>query len=207
LDEVPGYTFDQRAMRYRHVPSGQFVSEHDVNEAMQQIIDAQILTLGLLGDRLRIGDIGLHDWQIGMANGIRLIHTLAAALAVGGFIRLDVETIRATEALVAQQLDYLAAFSVQIQIGDQPLNGTFMRRIAMYAEAGLGAAQEIRRGLAIRLGYDEERRVLGEADHCRDCVRAARLGWQPIGTLPRIGASVCKTNCRCRFQFRRTGEP
>jgi hypothetical protein len=201
-DETLDFTFDERALRYRHKPSGRFVSEFDVNEALQQVIDAQILAMQLLGDRLRVGAIGLQDWQIGMAESVRTLHVVSAGLAVGGFARLDAETIRTVEGLVARQLDFLAAFSIQIQIGDQPLNGVFARRIAMYAEAGLGAAQEIRRGLAIRLGYDEERRLLGQADHCRTCVRQAKLGWRAIGTLKRIGDSECRTSCRCRFEFR-----
>lgn len=207
VPELASYTFDDRALRYRHDPSGRFVSEHDVNEAMQLVINAEALAMVHLGDRMRVGDVGLQDWQIGMANSIRLIHVLAAVLAVGGFIRLDAATIARTETLIARQLNFLAVFAVQIQLGDQPLNSDFTRRIVMYAEAAFGTIQEIRRALAEQIGYAQERRMLGEADHCVDCVRDARLGWQPIGTLPSIGDSICRTNCRCEFTFRYEGEP
>jgi hypothetical protein len=62
---------------------------------------------------------------------------------------------------------------------------------------------------------EEELRVLGEADHCsteddpdgdrEGCLELAALGWQPIGTLPKIGESVCIVNCHCRFAYRKHG--
>lgn len=47
-----------------------------------------------------------------------------------------------------------------------------------------------------------ERRVLGAAEHCVDCIRYAEMGWQPIGTLPPIGQqSACMVNCKCHFEY------
>jgi hypothetical protein len=53
---------------------------------------------------------------------------------------------------------------------------------------------------------DEERRVLGVADHCPGCLEQAGLGWQPIGTLDEIGTEECGNNCRCEYEYRKGGE-
>ena len=57
-------------------------------------------------------------------------------------------------------------------------------------------------------GAVEERRVLERAEHCESdeelegCIELSEKGWQPIGTLPRLGVSPCRSNCRCRFDYR-----
>jgi hypothetical protein len=54
-------------------------------------------------------------------------------------------------------------------------------------------------------GGQQERRFLHAAEHCPDCVDVAGRGWVPIGTLPRIGDSQCRTRCRCTFSYRASG--
>lgn len=75
-------------------------------------------------------------------------------------------------------------------------------RAGMYAEAGRGTYEEARTEAMKASGKTEERRLLGIADHCSDCVAEANKGWQPIGTLRAIGDSICKSNCHCRKEFR-----
>jgi len=75
-------------------------------------------------------------------------------------------------------------------------------RAGMYAEAGRGTYEEARAEAMKASGKTEERRLLGIADHCSDCVAEANKGWQPIGTLRAIGDSLCKSNCHCRKEFR-----
>ena len=73
----------------------------------------------------------------------------------------------------------------------------------MYGQAPRGTFEEMRRRYErTSNGMTLERRILGAADHCDDCLEAAALGWQPIGTLPAIGDSRCMTNCHCEFDYR-----
>jgi hypothetical protein len=53
------------------------------------------------------------------------------------------------------------------------------------------------------LALQYERRILGhpKTHHCEDCPPLAALGWQPIGTLPRIGETECGGMCLCRFEY------
>ena len=51
-------------------------------------------------------------------------------------------------------------------------------------------------------GMKWERRILGADDHkCPECIALARKGWRKYGTLTPIGDTVCKTNCKCRFEY------
>ncbi len=80
----------------------------------------------------------------------------------------------------------------------------FVARAEQYGDAPWGAAQEVNRKRLIRMGdYIEERRIHGKLkdDMCDVCREAVAAGWQPIGTLPRIGDSPCKGNCHCYFQY------
>jgi hypothetical protein len=62
--------------------------------------------------------------------------------------------------------------------------------------------------MTVYYGAAQERRRLGVAEHCRThgdlegCVELHDLGWQPIGSLPRLGQTPCRTNCKCHWQFR-----
>ncbi len=80
----------------------------------------------------------------------------------------------------------------------------FVARAEQYGDAPWGAAQEVNRKRLIRMGdYIEERRIHGKLkdDMCEVCSKAVADGWQPIGTLPRIGDSPCQGNCHCYFQY------
>lgn len=75
-------------------------------------------------------------------------------------------------------------------------------RAALYLMATWSTYQAGQHSLHTALGKKEERRVLGPAEHCPDCLESARRGWQPIGTLPAIGDSRCFVFCQCHFEYR-----
>lgn len=203
---IPGYTFDLSAQRYREATTGRFVPERAMVEAMIDVVEAQQRMMADLAIQLQAQSISLARWQMGMVEAIKTAHTVSAGLAVGGWGRLDRQTVERAERLIDRQLAYLARFAVQIQTGRQPLNGLFEQRVRMYAAAAHATVQELRRDQAEQASYDEERRVLGIADHCEDCLDASHTGWAPIHTLPPIGESACRTNCHCHFEFRRRAE-
>jgi hypothetical protein len=118
-----------------------------------------------------------------------------AALGRGGAVSPDLTQ------QVNQQAGFLARFRDQIANAAQILDGTALTRAGQYSSALWGLAQNLWRHRMLLLGYAEERRILGVADHCDGCLHQARLLWQPIGTLLPIGATVCKANCRCWFEF------
>ena len=82
--------------------------------------------------------------------------------------------------------------------------GQFVARVESYADSAWQGAQRIDHEQTISQGvFKLERRVLGtpKTEHCEDCPPLAAMGWQPIGTLPRIGDSACGGRCLCHFRY------
>ncbi len=87
----------------------------------------------------------------------------------------------------------------------QPMTAKqFIARAEQYGDASWGAAQQVNRQRMVKGAvYILERRIHGRLvdDMCDTCSTAVAMGWQPIGTLPRIGNSECLGNCHCYFQY------
>jgi len=148
------------------------------------------------------GHISLAEWHTMMREELKDAHRTVAAVEGGGWRNMTQADWGKVGARLREQYRYLDRFAEQIATGRQPLNGTARTRAGMYADAARATAEQQRRKRAAERGYTEERRRLGPAEHCVDCLTYAGMGWQPIGTLPPIGASECRTNCRCTFDFR-----
>lgn len=162
------------------------------------ILDAEA-RLVQLGDTLP-GTPG-RTLLISLERELAYTHLAAAAGLRGGYLAWGPLDSVAFEGLMLEQIGYLARWMQQI---DAVLPGAALSaaRMRLYAQAARGTAEQVRRLSMIRGGAREERRVLGFADHCPDCVVYAGLGWQPVGTLPRITNSKCRVHCKCRFEYR-----
>ena len=163
---------------------------------------------------LLAGVITFAAWALITKVQIRIVHIVGAALAVGGFKVLR-DAVNGKPAgtgasagvvssilqkigdAISREYKFFERFAKQAQIGKNT-----PARAGMYAEAGRGTFEDVRSEIAKAAGNTEERRVLGVADHCSDCVVEAAKGWQPIGSLRAIGDSLCKTHCHCRKEFR-----
>ena len=164
---------------------------------------AGLMGYGQLAEGLKSGSLSLADWTEGMRELIRLSQETGILVANGG-------TQFATQAdwqYMAQQIEkqykYLDGFAKDV--ADDPahwLNGRLNNRMRLYQESAYSAYQNALRREAKLGGMDEERRVLGVADHCKGCIEQASQGWQPIGTLDEIGAEECSQNCHCYFEYR-----
>jgi hypothetical protein len=166
------------------------------------VIAAQAITMRDLTQQLIIGTLSLAAWQASMMQAVKAVHLVAVAVAHGGWNQLDQSDFGWVGSQIKPQYQWLARFSVEVSTGKQPLDGTATARAQMYAAAARSTHREAQRRIAAQRAVGEERRVLGQADHCRDCLSQAKLSWQPFGTLKRIGDSTCRSNCRCHFDFR-----
>lgn len=183
---------------------GRMVSERVVTGQMERVIAGVKGEMIGISKQLQVGDIGLQEWYNGMRSNMKIIHTLDAAIAKGGWAQMTQSDWGAVGAITKRQYKFLNNFAAEIKSGKQPLDGRFLVRTGMYADAARGTGEDMKRREANRNGLNEEARILGVADHCPDCLAAAidSAGWKPLGELPRIGDSVCRTNCRCYFIFR-----
>lgn len=196
------FQWDPATGRYR-TSDGRFINDSAVRSALDRVIDASAASMRAQTQSLVDGNLPLAAWTVAMMTLIKSVHLVAASAAVGGWRHLDPAWTGWTGAQIKPQYRWLIKFSVEISSGAQKLDGTVLSRAAMYAAAARETHREAQRRLArARMIAGEERRVLAPADHCRDCLTQAKLGWQPFGTLKRIGDSQCRSNCRCHFDFR-----
>lgn len=211
-----GYGWNETAGRYIDLSTGRFVPFVDVRDSLELVMDASGVRMSTLTDQLIGEQISLAEWQLGLMEEIKISHTAAAAAASGGWAQMSQSDWGAVGRLIRDQYDFLRNFANEIASGKQRLDGTARVRTDLYAQAARGTFEETRRRYErLKNGMEEEARALGEADHCSSdddprgdlegCLELAALGWQPIGTLPKIGQSVCITRCHCRFIYRKHG--
>lgn len=164
------------------------------------------MNLQELAQKLLNGEITVSQWQAEMRDYIRIIHRDAAATAMGGAENVTKSQWGYVGSLVKKQYAYLDKFAQDIlKNPDSWLNGKLFVRMNLYERAAWGTFEQVIRRQMESEGYDEERRVLGVADHCPGCLEQASQGWQPINTLDAIGEEECATNCHCVFEYRKNG--
>lgn len=204
------YGWNDNASRYVNLTTGRFVSGKAVKLEMEKVVEKSQSEIRLISERLQKGEVTLAEWQAGMAQQIKLGHTASAAAARGGWAQMTQADWGATGQLVKAQYKALNNFASGVESGIIKLDGRFLTRAQMYAQATRGTYETIKARYAkVNKGAVEERRILEPgAEHCEDsktrpgCVELAALGWQPIGSLPRIGEATCITNCLCTFETR-----
>lgn len=197
------WTYDPVSGRYRR-PSGQFMSERAINA----LVDGRIAKLS---DNLRRytrmladGSITIDQWQGSVREAIKTAHIQATVLGHGGRDGLGAAEYGRIGQRLRQEYTYLQRFASDILAG-RVSGAMALARVQLYAESVRGSYWE---GTAIRQerqGYTLMRRILdSQAQHCDDCLRYARAGMVPIGSLPMPGQRCeCRARCRCSVQYRR----
>jgi len=199
---TPQYGWNKKAQRYYDLSSGTFVASKDIRAALDASIVAGKKEIDNLTQKLLKSQISLADWQTQMAHTIKLQHVAAASLSVGGWAQATPAVWGRAGAELKKQYAFLQRLALQIESGKQPLNGSLVVRASMYGEAQRSTYEQSRRAEMKTGGAVEERRELHPGKTCGDCHDQAVLGWQPIGTLKRIGDSQCRMNCNCTFSYR-----
>ncbi len=200
---LQSYIWDETVGRYRYMRNGQFVARSRIMKLLSRSISQR-------EERIAAGTRALSEGAISSSTFVQRTELLLkrqylqnAALGVGGWERLTPEIMADLEGRLETEFGRVIKMSEQLAKGEisqaQALNRTRMylgNARAMYftyERQGLGPAPE---GFVYL-----ERRTLGVAEHCIDCVTFAQLGWQPLGTLPVPGAqSSCDGNCRCEME-------
>lgn len=194
-------TWSEAAQRYR-AADGRFIERSRVLRELEQARIGVGEEMRALTESFRSGVITQVEWKLGMRSLIRSNAVLHAAIASGGVKQMSAADLGRVGAYVKRQYEYLSRFERQIESGEQPLDGRAVQRAMQYARASYGLFGEMERVKHRAAGYTEAMRILGVAEHCRDCVDWAGK-WLPIETVPPIGAAQCRVNCRCTIQYRR----
>lgn len=196
----PGFTYDRLRGRYR-APNGQFVSPLRVRQALDQALDAAADRAKALGLLLRKGEITRSDWYLQMRTIVKDTQLYSMAVARGGWAQMTGTAFGQTSGFVGGQFDFLNRLLRQLE-GGLPLDGQFLQRSAMYPQAARSTFHDAFQEEQITQGKTEERNILHQADHCKECPDLSAKGWVPIGTLTPIGKRRCLNNCRCTIEYR-----
>lgn len=199
--DLSNFRYNAGARRYIG-PNGRFITQRALIADLERVTAGAQAEILNISRQLQAGEISLAQWQLGMRDQMKAIHTTQGAIAKGGWAQMSQSDWGAVGQISREQYAFLQRFAIQIESGQQPLNGTFLRRAGMYADAGRGTYWQMKRREAQAQGKGEERRIRYPGDSCKTCIEQANLGWQPVGVLNRIGDSECRTNCRCQFEFR-----
>jgi hypothetical protein len=201
------YVYDTRTARYRGA-GGRFLTRAAVRAEVDRVIRASEARIENLTTQLREGQLSLAGWRTSMREEVKAQHLMHAMAAKGGKAMMTPADYGRVGELVRRQYEYLERFTSQIASGKLALDGRVATRAKLYAQSARQTYHQVERTEFLARAFDQERNVLGNAEHCQQCIDQTNLSWVPIGTLIPIGQRTCKVNCRCRLQYQNstTGE-
>ncbi len=214
------YAWDPKQGKYIYLPTSRHVQPLEIrNQAIEPMIRRSKDAQRALSAQLQSQEIALAEWQTQMIGQIKQAQIAASLAANGGEKNTNDSDKEEIALLILALLLLFRKFGQDIQRKIQPLNGLLMVRSDLYANAARGTFENVGTYVArVYLGRKQERRVLGIGDHCTSvrgraesilgqpglegCVELAEKNWQPIGSLPPIGISPCRSNCLCHKEYR-----
>jgi len=207
---IPDYSFNPdlgSTGRYINKATGRAVSANTIANQTNRVIEGVRQEMIDISRQLQRGEITSQQWYWMVRDKVRVAHSLSAIVVSGGFDAMTAAKWGKVGGLTKFHYNKLNNLAKEINEG-LPLNGHFLQRTGMYAEAARSTGEEVKRAKSESNGSTEEARILGQADHCTTrkgvlgCVELAAKGYQPINTLPRIGQTPCLTRCKCHFVYR-----
>lgn len=159
-------------------------------------------------DNYARGRIEERDFRTQAQSIIRRGALAAAIVGVGGVGELTQNILTAVQRQVSRQFNLLDGFINEMSTRE--LTQRDRARTLQYGNFLHSVAVNAKRQMTLDNADDEEleeRRVLGAAEHCEDCIALASEGWVPAGTLPPIGVDTrCGDSCRCTIETRQVPE-
>lgn len=201
------WKYDANLGRYRR-PSGQFMSQ----KAVMALVDGRIDKLGQnlrrFTQMLADGNITIDQWQGSVREAIKAAHIQATVLGHGGKDGMGSAEYGRIGQRLRAEYTYLQSFAGDILAG-RVSPAMAAARVQLYAESVRSSYWEGASLRQTKQGYSLMRRILDpQAQHCDDCVRYARAGLVPLGSLPMPGQRCeCRARCRCSIEYKRNAVP
>lgn len=206
------WQWDSHIARYRYKPQrdrqlGRIVPQDRVRRVLDRHLDATAKEMGEAAQRLTRGQWSPRRFQLEMADLSANAHMQARLMATGGSDQATTAIRGAAQARWQTDMRYLGDFGQQIARGQGGTEAQVAARARMYARATIADTYEDGLlGATRAAGYQEERWVLGNAEHCPGCVDQAGRGWVVMGDLPGIGTQECRMGCHCTKEQRVSSE-
>lgn len=203
-DVLPGYTWAAESSRYRSLSTGRFVARRDILGLVGGQVRGAEGRLANLTTAFHEGRLSGSVWMEQMSTELRRLHLQNSALGAGGWDRLTPRDFGRVGGRLQADYRRLEGFAAAIQNGELTLPQALSRTNLYVGNARVQFWEAERDRLVAAPGMAiVERRVLGDAEHCSDCLGYYDRGWQPVGSLPVPGQqSQCLTYCRCNMLYR-----
>lgn len=201
------YRWNATARRYIDA-RGRFVSETILRKEIDGALASATLRVRALAEQLRAGQITVEEWELAMRGLSKEVHLYTAAAARGGWAQMGDDDYGRVGRIVRDEYAWIRNFRTEIE-GGLPLDGRFLRRTELYAQAGRETFHKVERQGQLEQGNTLERSILGAADHCEgegSCIEQAARGWVTIGRLIAIGQRLCGRRCKCAIEYSSIGK-
>ncbi len=198
-----GFTWEQLNGRYRNNRTGRFVAERAIIETIDTYHDDVVApNIRSLTQRMTNGTITVAQWQEGMQKELKDSYIISVQAGRGGkavTTQADYGRQGGRLNFEYRRLDSFAAEIVSKHGTDDELSPAMIEaRAQLYAGGSRTAYFDGKTAAKVGAGFTEERRFLGDTDHCVICIGFAARGWVPIGTLPEPGTECLGLHqCGC----------
>ncbi|MEP0872381.1 hypothetical protein NDA01_21435 [Trichocoleus desertorum AS-A10] len=196
-------TYDRRTGQF-HGGDRRFIARAEV----LRLVDAEAARLEtrLSGHaRLLTQDkIGVTEFQLRMAEDVKLSHLRMAAFGAGGEKQLNARHFGTAGQELKRQYKYLQGFGDAIGQGELS-EKQILARAKSYGVSARTAFFKSEKLTRESYGAREAKRSLdSQARHCSSCLGHSTRGlWLPIGQVVAPGVDCeCNSRCRCRIVFR-----
>ena len=200
---LQGYYWDRRNQNYIRAATGRFVARGRIIELLEKSVQGRERRLYEGVRRLVDGRRSPQTFLTYSKLMLKRQYLQEAALAAGGWDRLTPTDYGRVGGKLQAQYRRLAEMTQGIRDGEVS-EAQALNRMQMYMGNARAEYFEVERGRLPLVPQGQariERRRLGIADHCDDCLNYADMGWQPEGALPvPTQGSQCDGNCRCTLE-------
>lgn len=215
------YVWNPYSRKFINVGPGKPVDTSKAREIVAEVRSAVNQRLNKLAKDLQSGELqNTAQFAIDFREEIKQLYITEHVIARGGIDQMEASEWGQLGAALKDQYGYINNLvrdieNANIGIRDEEgevivrdsgipeLGDDFLNRVDMYTESAWGARGEFEQVVRDReseLG-SLERRVLGEAQHCEDCLEQSEMSWQPAGVLADIGDTACGPGCACTFEW------
>jgi hypothetical protein len=202
LQTRQGFTYDRVSGRYRNNATGRYISEREIVQLVESYSQTVSANLKALTERFVRGELDLSAWQTRFMRELKDGYIIAATAGRGGRAAMTQADWGRVGGRLANEARHLNGFAQAVYNGNMT-TGQILYRADLYAGGVRTAYFDGRSAAAVENDLTEERRILGESEHCDDCAGYAAQGWVMIGGLPEPGdGSVCRHNCQCEKEYR-----
>lgn len=200
---APRWGWDRNSQRYRDLATGRYMPRQQVLDYVGALIDGRKVVTDRLAQFVATGSINPKDFGETLKGELKRQYVNEYMLGRGGRHQMTQRDWGSIGGMLKEQYKYIPGF-VDDLTNKELTEEYIAARAGMYVNSSREAFERAHNRNAEDLGMTEEKWVLGETEHCGDCIAFEAQGWQPMGTFPPpgSGATACLTNCGCLLLHR-----